>query len=135
MNNYFLLFYMNAYNYVLCVPCGLSSLTVKKLALNQSLNYEILQTKANFPLGKREDFHGRKSCGSLQTKSYTCSLFSGWRFFVSNSLVVQGRVTRRSPLSTARGLFLIHLVCVASVSRSLIFLCSPTPRKRLLRRL
>jgi len=32
----------------------------------QSLEYEILQTKANFPLGEREDFHERKSKGSFK---------------------------------------------------------------------
>jgi len=32
----------------------------------QSPNYEILQTKANFPLGEREDFHECKSDGSFK---------------------------------------------------------------------
>jgi len=30
------------------------------------MNYEILQTKANFPSGEREDFHERKSNGSFK---------------------------------------------------------------------
>jgi len=32
----------------------------------QSLNYEIFQTKANFPLGKKEDFYDCKSDGSFK---------------------------------------------------------------------
>jgi len=36
------------------------------LAQTQSLNYEIVQTKPNFPLGKQEDFHECKSTGSFK---------------------------------------------------------------------
>ena len=69
-----MLFYMNVNDYVVRVSCGLrlfdnklkitnkqTELYKHNLALMQSLNYKILQTKANFPLGEREDFHERKS--------------------------------------------------------------------------
>jgi len=38
----------------------------QNLAQMQSLNYKIVQTKPNFPLGKREDFHESKSNGSFK---------------------------------------------------------------------
>ena len=69
-------------NYLIRVSCGLifvfvirglcfrvlgsSILGRHNLALTQGLNYESLQTKANFPLGEREDLHERKSNGSCK---------------------------------------------------------------------